>query len=47
MNLIATWLLLLGSGMGVGDDQPAPLTDVPDEPKPFEYYAQQMQQQQS
>ncbi|MEO0586878.1 MAG: transglutaminase family protein [Planctomycetota bacterium] len=25
---------------------PEPLTDVPDEPKPFEYYAQQMQQQQ-
>jgi len=25
---------------------PEPLPDVPDEPKPFEYYAQQMQQQQ-
>lgn len=32
MNLIATWLLLLGSGMGVGDNQPAPLTDVPGDP---------------
>ncbi|MEM1437395.1 MAG: sulfur oxidation c-type cytochrome SoxX [Pseudomonadota bacterium] len=33
MSVFATWLLLLSSAAAVGDDVPAPLTDVPGDPR--------------